>query len=172
MPASFRLLAAAAATAVGLATAAAAQMENSFKPSPGFSQLTPLAGDWQGKNSAGKEVSASYQVVSGGWALLERLRTSDEPEMVTVYTPDGDHVAVTHFCSAGNQPQMRTAAVTGATNSFSFSFVRATNLQSPETGYMHHLTVTLQDKDHFTQEWTWQEKGKGHTEVFRFTRKS
>ena len=166
-------LAAAAAAAVGLAAPAAAQqMEHAFKPTPAFSQLTPLAGEWQGQNSVGKTVEASYQVVSAGSALLERLRTRDEGEMVTVYTPDGQHIAVTHFCSSGNQPQMRTAAVTGATKSFSFAFVRATNLPTPATGHMHHLTVTLQDQDHFTQEWTWQEKGKGHTEVFRFTRKS
>ena len=42
----------------------------------------------------------------------------------------------------------------------------------PATGHLHHLTVTLQDREHFTQEWTWQEKGKAHTEVFHFTRKA
>jgi hypothetical protein len=165
-------LAAAALAAVALAAPAAAQMEHNFKPSPAFSQLTPLAGEWEGQNSAGKTVTASYQVVSGGTALLERLRTGDEPEMLTVYTPDGDHVAVTHFCSSGNQPQMRTVALGGDAKTFSFTFVRATNLPTPETGHMHHLTVTLQDKDHFTQEWTWQEKGTGHTAVFHFTRKA
>ena len=94
-----------------------------------------------------------------------------EGEMVTVYTPDGDRLAVTHYCSAGNQPQMRTALVTGELKQFSFAFVRATNLSSPATGHMHHLTVTLEDRDHFAQEWTWQEKGEAHSQVFRFTRK-
>ncbi len=171
MHARFTLAVVAAAT-VGLTATAVAQMEHSFKPSPAFSQLTPLAGEWEGQTAAGKTITASYQVVSGGTALLERLRTADEPEMVTVYTPDGDHVAVTHFCSSGNQPQMRTAALGGDAKTFSFTFLRATNLPTPATGHMHHLTVTLQDKDHFTQEWTWQEQGKAHTESFRFTRKA
>jgi hypothetical protein len=67
---------------------------------------------------------------------------------------------------------MPTAAVTGPTTEFSFSFVRATNLASPTAGHMHHLTVALQDHDHFTEAWTWSEKGAEHTEIFHFTRKS
>ena len=143
-----------------------------MKPSPAFEQLKPLVGDWDGQNPAGAPVHVSYQIVSAGTALLERLRPSDEEEMVTVYTPDGGRLAVTHFCSAGNQPQMRTGPVTDQSKQFSFAFVRATNLASPATGHMHHLTVTLQDRDHFAQEWTWRENGKVHSEVFRFTRKS
>ena len=155
-----------------LGTPAAAQAPHAMPPSKGFDQLKPLVGEWEGQTADGKPTHVSYQLVSGGTALLERLRMGEEPEMVTVYTPDGDRLAVTHFCSAGNQPQMRTAPVTGAVKQFSFTFLRATNLASPAMGHMHHLTVTLPDQSHFTQEWTWQENGKAHTEVFRFTRKS
>jgi hypothetical protein len=55
---------------------------------------------------------------------------------------------------------------------FSFSFVRATNLASPTAGHMHHLTVALQDHDHFSEAWTWNDNGKERTEVFHYTRKS
>jgi len=143
-----------------------------MKPSKGFAQLTPLAGEWEGQTPDGKAVGLSYQVVSGGTALLERLHMGGEPEMVTVYTPDGDRLAVTHFCSAGNQPQMQTGPITGDVKQFSFAFVRATNLASPAEGHMHHLTVTLVDPTHLTQEWTWQENGQAHAELFRFARKS
>jgi hypothetical protein len=94
-----------------------------------------------------------------------------EAEMITVYTPDGDRLAMTHFCSSGNQPQMQTGPITGDANPLSFEFVRATNLASPAAGHMHHLTVTLLDPDHLTQEWTWQEGGKAQPQLFRFTRK-
>ena len=154
-----------------LAAPAAAQ-EHAMQPSKGFEQLKPLIGEWDGQAPDGKAVHASYQLVSGGTALLERLGMGRESEMVTVYTPDGDRLAVTHFCSAGNQPQMRTEPVTGPTNEFSFSFVRATNLASPSAGHMHHLTVALQDHDHFSEAWTWSDHGKNHTDVFHFTRKS
>jgi hypothetical protein len=143
-----------------------------MRPSKGFDQLKPLVGEWEGQTPDGKKMHASYELVSGGTALLARLAMGGEPEMVTVYTPDGDRLAVTHFCSAGNQPQMRTEPVTGPATEFSFSFVRATNLASPTAGHMHHLTVALQDRDHFSEAWTWNDNGKEHTEVFHYTRKS
>jgi hypothetical protein len=157
--------------AVWLAAPVAAQEHAAMQPSRGFEQLKPLIGEWDGQAPGGKPVHASYQLVSGGTALLERLAMGGEGEMVTVYTPDGDRLAVTHYCSAGNQPQMETAAVTGPTTEFSFSFVRATNLPSPTAGHMQHLTVALQDRDHFSEAWTWSDKGAEHTEVFHFTRK-
>jgi hypothetical protein len=159
------------ALALAAATPPAAQ-HPAMPSSPGFEQLKPLLGDWEGKNAAGQPYHVSYSLASGGTALLERLSMGDEPEMVTVYTPDGDRLAVVHFCSAGNQPRMRTEPVTGAAQQFSFSFVGATNLASPAAGHMDHLTVTLRDHDHFAQEWTWREGDKTHTEVFNFTRKS
>lgn len=141
-------------------------------PSKGFDQLKTLVGEWDGQAPGGHTMHASYQLVSGGTALLERLAMAGEQEMVTVYTPDGDRLAVTHYCSAGNQPQMQTAPVTGPTTEFSFSFVRATNLATPTVGHMHHLTVAMQDRDHFSEAWTWSDKGAERTEIFHFTRKS
>jgi hypothetical protein len=141
------------------------------KPAGGFEQLKTLVGNWEGTTSESVTAHVSYELVSGGTALLERLQGGNEPEMVTVYTADGNRVAVTHYCNAGNQPQMHTAPITGETKELSFAFVRATNLASADAGHMDHLVVTLQDQDHFTQAWTWKEKGKTRTHVFRFTRK-
>jgi hypothetical protein len=45
-------------------------------------------------------------------------------------------------------------------------------LKSAMDGHMTGLTVKMPDKDHFTQEWTYEEKGKATTNLFRFTRKS
>ncbi len=137
-----------------------------------FEQMKALAGDWNGNTDSGKTVLASYKVVSGGSALLETLHPSEESEMVTLYHADGNRVAMTHYCDAGNQPQMQTAPLTAAGNPITFVYVRATNLASPTAGHMNGLVVTIQDKDHFTQKWTFREKGKDHTEVFHFTRKS
>ena len=142
------------------------------KPAGGFDQLKSLVGEWEGSTSKGGTAHISYQLVSGGTALVERLKGGDEPEMVTVYTADGDRVAMTHYCNAGNQPQMRTAPITGRTKVLSFGFVRATNLASPDAGHMDHLVVTMLDKDHFSQAWTWKEKGKPTTAVFKFARKN
>ncbi len=165
-----------ASVAVLLAASAAmvfAQEMPKPRTNPGFEQLKSLAGEWEGLNAEGKPVHVEYQIASNGTALMERLHPMGDVEMVTMYSSDGDRLAVTHYCNTGNQPQMQTAPVTAATQQFSFDFVRATNLDSPAAGHMGKLVVTLQDHAHFTQQWSWMENGKvAHTEVFHFTRKS
>ncbi|MBZ5497177.1 MAG: hypothetical protein LAP85_12300 [Acidobacteriia bacterium] len=139
---------------------------------PGFDKLRMLVGEWEGKDAQEKPVRVSYKMVSAGTALLETLSPGGESEMVTIYTMDGDAVALTHYCSANNQPRMRTVPNAGDPNELDFTFVGATNLADPGVGHMHRLAITIQDGDHFTQEWTWRERGKADTiEIFRFTRK-
>jgi hypothetical protein len=139
---------------------------------PGFEKLKTLVGEWEGQDAQGNPVRVSYRMVSAGTALQETLRPGGESEMVTLYTMDGDEVALTHYCSANNQPRMRTMPNTGDPNELAFSFVGATNLANPGVGHMHRLVVSFQDEDHFTQEWTWRERGQADkVEIFRFTRK-
>jgi hypothetical protein len=141
------------------------------KPATGFDQLKSLVGEWEGKIQSGASAKLSYQLVSNGSALMERLQPSSEPEMITMYSADGDHLVVTHYCSAGNQPMMQTGPITGPATKFTFSFVRATGMKTPDEGHMVNLTVTMPDHDHLIQEWTFLEKGKAQTEIFTYTRK-
>lgn len=141
------------------------------KPGAGFDQMKSLVGEWDGKTENGKAVRASYRLVSGGTALVETLSPAGEPEMVTVYTANGNRAAMTHYCSQNNQPRMRTAPAAGPVKELDFSFVGATNLATPEAGHMHKLVVRFDDNNHFTQRWTWREQGKEMAEVFHFTRK-
>lgn len=139
---------------------------------PGFEKLKILVGEWVGQDTQGNPVRVSYKMVSARTALLETLSPGGESEMVTVYTMDGDQVALTHYCSANNQPRMRTVPNAGDANELDFSFVGATNLANPGVGHMHRLVIAFQDDDHFTQEWTWREQGHADKlEIFRFTRK-
>lgn len=138
---------------------------------PGFDKMKTLLGEWDGKTTNGKAVQVSYRLVSNGTALMEALHPAEESEMVTLYTADGEGVAVTHYCSANNQPRMRSAPASGDPQKLDFSFVGATNLTRPDVGHMHRLAVAFQDNDHFTQSWTWRENGKDKTETFTFTRK-
>jgi hypothetical protein len=145
----------------------------SAKPpsTPAFDALKTLVGEWEGKAEGGAIYRASYKVVSAGSALMETLTTPDGSEMITMYHPDGGRVVMTHYCTQGNQPRMHTGPLAGPATEFNFSFVDATNLASPAAGHMRALVVTLKDKDHFTQKWTFRENGQEHTEVFHFTRK-
>src|SRR5215813_13409361 len=122
------------------------------KSAAAFEKLISLVGEWEGTNSAGS-VRATYTLVSGGTALMERLQSGNEPEMLTLYTLDGDHLNIVHYCSEGNQPQMRTATITELAGPLMFKVVQVTGLKSPDDGHMTALILTMPDHDHFTQEW-------------------
>jgi hypothetical protein len=139
---------------------------------PAWEKMKSLAGEWSGTMShEGQEmpVSVSYALVSSGTSLMERLTTPDGSDMVTMYHPDGSRIMMTHYCSGGNQPRMRTE--TSSADSIAFDFVDATNLASPKAEHMRKLVVKFQDADHFTQEWTHRKDGKDETGVFKYARK-
>ena len=143
---------------------------NSAAGVPAFDKLKTLVGEWEGKSS-GRPVKITYTLVANGSALMERLQPADEPDMITMYSADGDHVVVTHYCSGGNQPQMVAQATTGKTEKLSFTLVRITGLKTPDDDHMVGLVLTLSDKDHLTQEWKYQSKGKVSANLVQFTRK-
>ena len=138
-------------------------------PSP-FESLKALVGEWEGSNAQGP-VKITYTLVSNGSALMERMQPAKEPEMITMYSVDGDHIMVTHYCSAGNQPQMRSEIMQARAQKYSFSLVRVTGLKSADEGHMVGLVLTIVDRDHLTQQWQYWAKGKTSTEVFDFKRK-
>jgi hypothetical protein len=138
----------------------------------GFDVMKSLAGNWEGATPDGKALHVSYSVVSNGSAVMERRSEGGAVEMVTLYSANGNRVVVTHYCSAGNQPQMQTAPLSGSPQRLSFIFVRATNLASQAAGHMIGLGLTFVDNDHLIQAWTWSEAGKASTEVDHLTRKS
>ncbi|MHB8525778.1 MAG: hypothetical protein ACYDD2_06425, partial [Candidatus Acidiferrales bacterium] len=56
-----------------------------------FATLKTLAGRWKATTAKGK-ASATYQLVSGGTAVLERMKMAGEQEMITVYYLDGNRL--------------------------------------------------------------------------------
>lgn len=141
------------------------------KPGGGFDRLKTLVGTWESKSPAGETFTSTIRPVSNGTALEETFQNSKDNQMVTLYSPDGDRVAVTHYCSAGNQPRMETMAMTGDQKEFDFTFNGITNLATPASGHMHHLVVKIADSDHFSEQWTWRENDKDRVESFQFIRK-
>ncbi len=135
-----------------------------------FEQLKTLVGEWEGKNGNGP-VKITYTLVAGGTALMERLQPANESEMITMYSADGNRIQVKHYCSYGNQPEMRTDILKGKGNRYSFNLVSVTGLKNPNDGHMTGLVLTLVDKDHMTQEWKHTGGGKSGTEMVDFTRK-
>lgn len=138
---------------------------------PAFEKLKTLVGTWETKTPHGRS-TVSYEVVSAGSALLERIGGDEhkDMDMVTMYHPDGGKVLMTHYCSAKNQPRMKAENAGKDASTITFSFVDVTNLSAPDAGHMAGLVVKFEDKDHFTQEWTWKDKSGEKVEVFRWTR--
>jgi hypothetical protein len=149
---------------------AAQEMHPSAKSNPAFDQLKSLAGNWEGQDSSGSSGKVTYKVVSNGSAVMETLQPSNEPEMITMYTVDDDRIVVTHYCSAGNQPTMQTQPSPAANGKLDFSFVRLAGAKSSDEGHMVALSVSIPDKDHLTQTWTFLENGKSSSDTFTFTR--
>ena len=155
---------------VGMSFAGSA-MKPMVKTVPYFEKMKSLVGEWQGKSLGGNTAKVSYILVSDSSALMERLVMGGESEMVTMYYPDGDRLMMTHYCSAHNQPRMRSQVGSLEDKIIVLDLVDVTNLPTPDAGHMKKLVVTFVDKDHFTQEWTWREMGKEGTEVIQFEKK-
>ncbi len=152
------------------AVLAAQGMHPQIRTTPAFDQLKSLAGEWQGKAGDGPATKVTYKVVSNGSVVMEYLQPAKEPEMITMYSLDGDRIVVTHYCSMGNQPTMQTAPAPSANGKLDFSFVRAAGLNSPDDAHMSALSLSITDKDHLSQTWTFQDHGKSMTDTFSYTR--
>ena len=149
--------------------ASAALTGDKTKSAEAFDRLTSLKGEWTGQID-GVNTTLIYTLTANGSALMEQCRPEKGPEMITMFTVDGDHLIATHYCSAKNQPQMATSSITDAQKPLEFSLVRVTGLQSPDDFHNTGLTVIQEDNDHLTQEWSYQHRGKTGKNIFRFTR--
>jgi hypothetical protein len=140
------------------------------RSNPALEQFKSLAGEWEGKDSNGNAISASYQVFASG-LVMERLEPAGEPGMLTMYSLDGDHIVAIHFCSSGNQPVMKTGPLHAATGKYDFTIERVYGMNTPEDLHMVELLMTITDKDHVTQAWTNLNHGKRSTNTLSLVRK-
>ena len=151
---------------IGIARTRGAEKPNSVLA---FERLTSLVGEWKGVQD-GTEMKLIYTLTADGSALMEEFRAA-QSVMVTMFTVDGDHLIATHYCSAGNQPQMMTGPITDpSARSLAFTLSRVTGMKTPQDWHNTGLTVTLEDKQHLTQVWTYEYDGKKGTNTFHFTR--
>jgi len=154
---------------IALLVAAAALASDKRKSEEAFDRLASLQGEWKGEIDGVKAILI-YMLTADGSALMEQFRPEKGPEMITMFTVDGDHLIATHYCAAKNQPQMVTATITDVQKPLAFSLVRVTGMKSPDDWHNTSLTVIQEDNDHLTQEWTYQFKEKTGKNIFRFTR--
>lgn len=146
-----------------------------------FEKIKGLVGEWEARDGVsygGKPIRISYRIVSNGTGVMETYSQVgvDLIEMVTVYHLDGDKLMLTHFCAVNNQVRLRAEPILEAGRELRFSYVDASNLSVSNRELMNHLVITFQDRDHFTQTWTWRttnDKGQTFNEnaVYNFVRR-
>lgn len=135
-----------------------------------FARLKTLAGTWEANTNVGK-VTVTYEVVSGGTALLERDSGEKMPTMLTAYHLDGDRLLLTHYCMMGNQPRLQARQYEANAGEIVFDFLDATNMPSTKAGHMHAAKFRFLDHDQYTSEWDFYENGtKKFAETATFSR--
>ena len=135
---------------------------------PGWEKVKSLVGEWEG-TADGRPYRISYKSVSNGTAIMETIEGPEAAQMVTLYHPDGAAMVMTHYCSMGNQPRMRSKGLDKGT--LAFAFLDATNIVSAEQMRMSRLVMSFPDSDHLVEEWTAKEGAKEHTSRFTLARK-
>jgi hypothetical protein len=155
---------------VGLIGTSFAQTSEPNGATVAFEKLKMLAGRWEAGTKIGT-ASATYEVVSGGKAVVEHISIQGKHDMITVYYVDHDRLLLTHYCDSGTQPRMRSSGINATTNSIDFHFVDITNLASADAMHMHDVVIDFTGPNQIAEHWTMFEGGKsGRTETFDYHR--
>lgn len=153
-----------------------AQREGAATPAAeGLAKLKALEGEWIDVDGAfGRKgaVAITYRVTSGGKTVVETFPVNTPMEMVTVYHLDGDELVLTHYCSGGTQPRMRSKGLDG--ERLAFVFDGGTNIDVAKTSHMHAATIEFISPDEIRASWTNWANGQPdarHAASFRAIRK-
>ena len=91
-------------------------------------------------------------------------------EMLTLYSIDGDGIALVHYCPTNNQPHMRAVPSSAAVQELVFAFQGATNLPDPSIGHEHKMVLQFMSADRIVEHWTWRKDGKDTEMIYNLTR--
>lgn len=130
-----------------------------------FGTLKTLEGTWQGRMSSipkvdgieGSVTTVTLRVTSMGNVLMHEMTGEGRPDdPITMLYLDGQRLALTHYCDAGNRPRM-VASMSEDGKSVEFDFL---DVAGPTTyGYMRQARFTFIDADHHIEEWTFLRPG-------------
>src|SRR4029077_10987910 len=105
-----------------------------------FEELKSLDGSWEGKMANGEPIQVSYKVTSNGSALMSEIKGKED--MISMLSRDGERLLMTHYCAVGNQPRM-VASASPDGKTFTFAFLDATNLATPDAAHMNRLVISM-----------------------------
>jgi hypothetical protein len=137
-------------------------------PAQAFEQLLSYEGDWidvDGNLGMKDEVAVSYRVTSNRSAVIETIFVGKPYEMVTVFHRDGDQIALTHYCSLGNQPNMQSVAL--EPNQMAFSLTGGSGFNPEHDRYMHSRKMRTLSADELEGEWQEHIRGAATDELHK-----
>lgn len=163
------------AMAVVLSTVLVAQSGAPAPATQGLDKLKALEGEWidvEGVFGTKGAVAVTYRVTAGGKTVVESFPVGTPGEMVTIYHLDGNDLVLTHYCSAGNQPRMRSKGLND--NVLAFDFDGGMNIDPAKTSHMHSARIEFLSADEIRATWINWANGKdadGHAATFRIVRR-
>lgn len=140
----------------------------------GLETLKALEGEWidlDGVFGTKGAVAVTYKVTSGGHTVVETFPVNSGQDMVTVYHLDGNDLVLTHYCSSGNQPRMRSEGLDGG--ALIFDFDGGSNVDPARTSHMHAVKIEFVSADEVRSTWqNWKDgRPAGQNAVFRIARR-
>jgi hypothetical protein len=127
-----------------------------------YEQLRVLAGDWEADLPGFGKLTSNVRVASNGKAIEEVIGTPTDNEL-SVYTLNADTILLTHYCAMtpdGHQVRLQTRRLGSGRDPWVFRFVSATNLHSQAAPHMRRMTITVSDRDHYSEQWVKTDHGK------------
>ncbi|WP_100658525.1 hypothetical protein [Alteromonas flava] len=116
-----------------------------------FQHLASLSGKWQGNYPNGRIIEVEYELISGGYALLERWRMSPTHQSITIYTIDNGKLNLRHFCPQGNQVQLTLNEIASSAGQYVFEFVNATNTEAPDKSHLSNTNIAFISDQEFAR---------------------
>ncbi len=120
-----------------------------------FARLKGLAGDYQVTiDGMPAPTTVSYESVSGGHALLERLNVGAPEEMVSLYFLEGRDLAMVHYCGIGNRPHLRLDRTQSTIDRMVFVYdPTTTGIEAAHDPHIHGAIFKFVDADTIDVEW-------------------
>ncbi|MDQ3232797.1 MAG: hypothetical protein M3Q07_13350 [Pseudobdellovibrionaceae bacterium] len=125
-----------------------------------------LPGTWTTPNQNGS-FKVSYRLISGDSALVETWGAGSPHETETVFHPDHDQLALTHYCAQGNQARLRMESFEG--HAITFRRFDVSN-RLPGQGVLSKLILRFTNNSFERIETYEGSDGKAETDVLHFKR--
>jgi len=127
-----------------------------------FARMKTLAGSYDATSpNAPGTTRISYEVTSGGHALLEKLAPEGEAAMTSVYHLEGKDLVMVHYCSVGNRPHLRLDRARSTLDDLRFEWDgTATDIDVRKGMHIHGGRIRFTASGDVETEWDFWKQGR------------